>query len=419
MIFSGSHNNIIGQLEAIGTPVSIWEQVGLGSYQFISGNSLYQEILDCGIQSQIGNDIQSVLPRYILSDIKRAILSCTNEQSAQEVEVAIERHGHTRWWRFIFSPLNSEHNRRILNTCIDITEKKQLERKLATSMRRFEAVINSAYDGIITIDDKQHIKMFNKAAGEMFAIEPSDAIGMSLSKFIPARFRHDHGAHVSSFRESPTLSRPMHTRASVTGLRLDGSEFPLEVTISKIQVGPNSELTAVLRDISERAILIEELRQAASNDPLTGIYNRRYFEQQLNAERQRCQRFTHDMAIVMIDIDHFKAINDEHGHSYGDSVLKSLTKKILENIREVDIFARWGGDEFVLLLPETSLAGARIQAEKIRAAVEFDLAPVTLSMGITLSDGRTENLELLSLADRLLYSAKSQGRNLVIDNLPE
>ncbi|MBB6522765.1 sensor domain-containing diguanylate cyclase [Pseudoteredinibacter isoporae] len=414
MIFLGSHSDINKQLDAIGTPVAIWQQSDQGSYTLISANNLYQQVLDGSIERQLGKDLQTILPRYIMADIKSAIASCCDDMEAREVEVAIERHGQTCWWRFIYAPLNGPENIRVLNTCIDISEKKRLEHNLQTSMRRFEAVINTAYDGIITIDDEQNIKMFNKAAGEMFDHDPEAALGMSLTQLMPERYRGNHSGHVEGFSQSPTLSRPMHTRASVMGLRRDGSEFPLEITISKIQVGSNSEMTAVLRDISERALLIEELRQAATIDPLTGIFNRRYFSKQLKVERKRCQRFGHNMSLIMFDVDHFKSINDEHGHSEGDRLLKEISEAVGAQLRDVDIFARWGGDEFIILLPETGLHAASEVAKKISTSVSLPAFPISLSLGVVSTDGEQSSCDILDDVDSLMYTAKKAGRNQVV-----
>ncbi|MGB1238895.1 MAG: sensor domain-containing diguanylate cyclase [Pseudomonadales bacterium] len=419
MFLSGSVSEVAPQLEAIGTPVSIWEQNKKGNFTFINANNLFSQILDSNITEQLQCDLHRVLPRYIVQQVKASLLKCIRHQESAEDEIVIERHGKVRWWRFLYSPLVSSDGQvqRVLNTCIDITEKKLLERNLETSMKRFEAVINSAYDGIISVDSDQNIKLFNQAAGDMFGIDPEQAIGQPLLNLIPGRFRHNHSDYVSGFRESPVMSRPMHTRASVCGLRSDGTEFPLEITISKIRVGQLTEMTAVLRDISERAHLIEELRSAASIDPLTDIYNRRYFIQQLENEHNRCLRFQHSFSVVMFDLDNFKQINDKYGHSQGDNTLLQVVDTVTSCAREVDVFARWGGDEFIILLPETDLEGASTLAESIRVEVEQkqagEASPITLSLGVVCSDGRSDSKCVLQRVDELLYNSKKLGRNRV------
>lgn len=421
MFLTGQHSDLANQLEAIGTPVTVWEKSASNKFVFISGNTLFKQVVDADIKHLVSQDLYSVFPRYIVKQIHTSLVRCITDQKPVEDEVVIERHGLTRWWRFSFSPLISEMGDvvRVLLTGIDITDKKILEKDLETSMKRFEAVINSAYDGIITIDQDQNIKLFNEAAGEMFAFDPDTAIGTSLNDLIPGRFRMKHADYVDGFNESPVMSRPMHTRASVTGLRKDGTEFPLEVTISKIHVGKQTEMTAVLRDISERARLIEELREAASVDPLTGAYNRRFFEKQLEAERARCLRFDHQMSIVMFDLDKFKQVNDKNGHAYGDKVLLSIVNQVKSQIRDVDILARWGGDEFVILLPETPIDKAVQWAEQTRKHVEaaqkeYASHELTISMGVEETRGNEEFADLLKSVDELLYEAKKAGRNCVV-----
>lgn len=212
------------------------------------------------------------------------------------------------------------------------------------------------------------------------------------------------------------------------GLRRDGSEFPLEVTIAKINLGQTTEMTAILRDISERARLVEELKVAATTDPLTGIANRRRFDELVKLEMQRCQRFGHTMSLLLIDIDHFKQINDTYGHQQGDQAILSLVRRVAKQLREVDMLGRWGGEEFIVLLPETSLELAWASAERIRLAVESQLhqlgagteVSLTISVGISASLGPQDTVErMVRRADTALYLAKKQGRNCSRKALPD
>lgn len=212
------------------------------------------------------------------------------------------------------------------------------------------------------------------------------------------------------------------------GLRRNGSEFPLEVTIAKINLGQTTEMTAIMRDISERARLVEELKIAATTDPLTGIANRRRFNELVNTEMQRCQRFGHTMSLLLIDIDHFKQINDTFGHQQGDQAILSLVKRLGKQLREVDMLGRWGGEEFIVLLPETSLEQAWTSAERLRLAIESqrhalegDLeVSLTVSIGISTRKGSNDSVEkMVGRADAALYLAKKQGRNCCRKEEPE
>lgn len=165
----------------------------------------------------------------------------------------------------------------------------------------------------------------------------------------------------------------------------------------------------------------DEIYRLTTMDGLTQIYNRRYFDEQLDREISRSRRYERVLSLVMLDLDHFKEVNDTYGHLAGDSVLKQLASTVRTRIRREDVFARYGGEEFALLLPEINLAGARQLAEKVRKLVErqrfeFDkqVIPVTLSVGVsTLEPHHREPSELVRAADEHLFEAKSQGRNRV------
>ena len=165
----------------------------------------------------------------------------------------------------------------------------------------------------------------------------------------------------------------------------------------------------------------DEIYRLTTMDGLTQIYNRRYFDEQLDREISRSRRYERTLSLVMLDLDHFKEVNDTFGHLAGDSVLKQLASTVRTRIRREDVFARYGGEEFALLLPEITLGGARQLAEKVRKLVErqrfeFDkqVIPVTLSVGVaTLEPQHREATELVRAADERLFEAKTQGRNRV------
>ncbi|MBZ4419920.1 GGDEF domain-containing protein [Myxococcus sp. RHSTA-1-4] len=166
----------------------------------------------------------------------------------------------------------------------------------------------------------------------------------------------------------------------------------------------------------------DEIYRLTTMDGLTQIYNRRYFDEQLDREISRSRRYERVLSLVLLDIDHFKQVNDNYGHLAGDSVLKQLASTVRTKIRREDVFARYGGEEFAVLLPEVSLGGTRQLAEKVRRLVEkqrfeFDKQPipVTVSLGIaTLEPQHREPGDLVRAADEKLYEAKMAGRNRVV-----
>ncbi len=178
----------------------------------------------------------------------------------------------------------------------------------------------------------------------------------------------------------------------------------------------------LMADPAALALTTQKLRQAsdevtrlASIDPLTGLFNRRYFDTRLAAELQRARRNGEPLTLLMVDIDNFKRINDEHGHMVGDRLLRCVAERLRRGVRIFDVCARYGGDEFAILMPSSNVDTAVLVADRIRASVgghcAHGNAGVTVSIGVAHSDGREK--DLLSIADRALLEAKAMGKNMV------
>ena len=171
----------------------------------------------------------------------------------------------------------------------------------------------------------------------------------------------------------------------------------------------------------ELSCALEQIRAMATRDELTGLLNRRHMQTILEQEAARCLRGGHGYCLALIDLDHFKQINDRHGHAAGDTVLREFAQTALAVIRGADVLARWGGEEFVLMLAETRMPAALAGVERLREAIGV-LAPqhegqalkITFSAGLTESRPRETLGQTLERADKLLYRAKAEGRNRVV-----
>lgn len=172
----------------------------------------------------------------------------------------------------------------------------------------------------------------------------------------------------------------------------------------------------------ENIRLCEKLASLAVTDVVTNLFNHRYFQEQLNLEILRAQRYKHALGLVIFDIDFFKTYNDRYGHLEGDRVLKQVAWIIKQNVRQVDIICRYGGDEYVVILPFTDLNNAKFVAEKVKRAIEkMDLLNketrkiirVTVSGGVASYRGGLSREDLITLADQALYKAKGEGRNRI------
>ncbi len=195
-------------------------------------------------------------------------------------------------------------------------------------------------------------------------------------------------------------------------LNLSYEQLVMELKQEKMKV---ESLARELKDANEK------LRELVFRDGLTGLYNRRFFEELLDKELERVERYSHILSFVMMDIDHFKKINDTYGHPRGDEVLRAVADIFEKKIRKPDIAARYGGEEFALVLPETDIKGAVVLADRLRHLVEelkikeeIKIIRVTISVGITMYDpkkGRRSKEEIMEAADKALYNSKQTGRN--------
>jgi two-component system cell cycle response regulator len=204
-------------------------------------------------------------------------------------------------------------------------------------------------------------------------------------------------------------------------------------TIAKLVLSPKGAgdpqdariLEVIARELGgplRMAMLVEEAQHAATTDPLTGIMNRRAMLAALDVEQSRSERHGYPMSLLLLDVDHFKAINDERGHAMGDQVLAALGRLLAREVRKTDFVGRWGGEEFVVVFSGSNDAGARIGAERIRSAVERmellddkgQLVSVRVSIGIACLEVNDTAEILIDRADRAMYQAKSTGRNRVV-----
>lgn len=216
--------------------------------------------------------------------------------------------------------------------------------------------------------------------------------------------------------------------ATVRALRGDGSTIWVELSSRLIGNGIDGQpgdRAVILRDVTERKALEDELRSMAMKDGLTGLANRRAFDEALAANWSRTVRDRTKMSLLMVDIDHFKAFNDDYGHQTGDDALRAVSKALsTSTLRNSDIVARYGGEEIALILPNTDGECASIVAERVRSTVEALAIPqstrigghVTVSIGAATAVARTGGSaemphSLLAAADRALYQAKADGRN--------
>jgi diguanylate cyclase (GGDEF)-like protein len=219
------------------------------------------------------------------------------------------------------------------------------------------------------------------------------------------------------YRTDSFLAVPLVGNGGVLGVvaftdRRDGAPFSQDDLAALRLMADPAALALTTQKLRQAA---DEVTRLASIDPLTGLFNRRYFDSRLEAELQRARRNGEPLTLLMVDIDNFKRINDDHGHMVGDRLLRCVAERLRRGVRIFDVCARYGGDEFAILMPSSNVDTAVLVADRIRASVgghcAHGAAGVTVSIGVAHSDGREQ--ELLSIADRALLEAKAMGKNMV------
>jgi diguanylate cyclase (GGDEF)-like protein/PAS domain S-box-containing protein len=319
--------------------------------------------------------------------------------------------------------LLSEGNREIgtIGFFTDISVRKALLERFLESEERFRGIFESARDAMVSVGEQGQILMANQSAQEMLGYLEGELPGMEAIRLFPARLADFwrelvlYASRMEPGHERRNIEMSVATKRSV--------EVPVQVTLAEKTVRGQRILTAIFRDISDRKALEEELRLQSITDPLTGLYNRRHFLSLAEVERERAQRHRTPFSILLIDVDRFKQYNDAHGHGEGDVVLKALGDAIRGNFRTIDTGFRYGGEEFLVLLPDTASEGAVVSAERLRArfsGIPFRPRPdggirtVTLSIGAAEYRRERSVGDLVRAADQAMYSAKNAGRNRTV-----
>jgi diguanylate cyclase (GGDEF)-like protein/PAS domain S-box-containing protein len=301
----------------------------------------------------------------------------------------------------------------------DVTASKQAEEALKESEEQFRSIQESALDAIVTMNATGIITSWNPQAEVIFGWTRDEAVGRPLAEtVIPPQHRGAHRRGLERFFETGE-GRVVNTRAEVTAVHRDGREFPVELAVVPLYRGDSVSFCAFVRDISERKKAEETIRHLAYHDVLTGLPNRVLFEERLRLGLAQARRRREKIAVMFLDLDRFKLVNDTVGHTGGDQLLQAVAEELSETIREGDTVARVGGDEFTFLLPgieraeDATVAAERIlrrvRQPKIVAGQEFRM---TTSIGITVfpQDGNTADV-LMRNADTAMYRAKERGRD--------
>jgi diguanylate cyclase (GGDEF)-like protein/PAS domain S-box-containing protein len=296
---------------------------------------------------------------------------------------------------------------------------KTAEEALRESGERIRAITNSANDAIIMMDNNGNISYWNPAAQRILGYTREEVIGKNLHKLImPERFMP---AHLAAFPEFQKTGRgnAIGKTLELAARRKDGQEIEVELSLSAVKIEKEWHSVGILQDITERKKTEKQMQHLATHDLLTDLPSIRLARDRLSVAVNLARRYKKALALMFVDLDGFKAVNDTLGHDAGDYVLNQVAQRMLSCVRETDTVARFGGDEFLIIATEINAPeNAAHIAEKVIQLISQPFiyngqqAIVGASIGIALFPDHGEDMDqLIRQADQAMYSVKNAGKN--------
>lgn len=410
-------------LDYIGIPAFVIDVVSTDDFRLAAINGHHEKMTGMIHGEIAGRSVDELLSPEMAASVKARYRHCVDSKAATQYQEMLELPAGRTYWQTSLVPFFDKAGAvtRLLGTANEISDQVHLELEARYQSTVMSAYLDESTDGILVVDANNRIKTWNRRFLELWTIPEAimaaeDGEG-ALQAVIdqvkdPVSFAHRIRELYASLDEAEQ------------GTLVEMKDGRILERYSRGLLGPEGVCWGRIwfyRDVTELQRLNEELRQLSRTDPLTGIPNRRVFTELLEEEYSRARRYGHALSVLMLDLDHFKAVNDSYGHAVGDRVIRTFTQTVKPEVRASDCFARMGGEEFALLLPQSDLSSARQLARRLcqaMSAIRFDSSrgefSVTVSIGVATLSAQDYSAEhLLNRADRCLYAAKSEGRNRV------
>ena len=391
-----------------------------GNYTY--ANQLFLDMVGLPLAELVGKQDSDLFEEKTCKALQKNDKKVLDKGSTIEVEQTIlfKANSKTRIYMSVKKPLRNRSGKitGLFGISTDITKRKRLEISAHEQKDFLDAILNNV-DAIILMKDRNRVVRYaNSFAADLFNLKQNDIIGKKDSELMSQEVADNLwqlDQEVFDTNEKQTAEELLPNLAGELKHYLT-TKIPF-----KLKDGTATSIS-YSTDVTELILLKEKLLRQSITDSLTGLYNRRYFNDQCRREFSRCKRSRSAMSIIVIDIDWFKSINDKFGHPVGDIVLREVSKIYKSCLRKENILCRIGGEEFAILLSDTDHESAAILAERIRKTQE-DKAIVnklkvaikpTISLGVSALQEKDKTFEdILKRADKALYQAKTDGRNRV------
>ncbi len=372
----------------------------------------------------LGQKISNIIPQGFAERLVTDATRSVAEALAQEIGTGIELSGRRKDGsefpiEIMLSPLDTAEGILVTAAIRDISVRKAAEKHVAQMEGRYRGLLEAAPDAMVVVNQAGEIVLLNVQTEKQFGYSRDELLGQKITNIIPQGFA-ERLVTDATRSVAEALAQEIGTGIELSGRRKDGSEFPIEIMLSPLDTAEGILVTAAIRDISVHIRNEAKLLELARFDLLTGLPNRAVFADAVQKAIAWARRGGPSFAVLYLDLDYFKDVNDTLGHPIGDELLKGVANRLKENVRETDTVARFGGDEFAILGTEMKdPAGAGVLAagllesfskpfsvgdNQIRSSASVGIA----IYGVDATDAET----LLSRADVALYRSKEEGRGI-------
>ena len=402
---------------------AILANAGVGIYivqksKFVYVSELYQKITGYTDKELIGTDSLNNIHPEDREKVRNNAIKCLKRERFDAYEYRfIKKSGELMWVLETVTPIIYKGGRATLGSFMNITERKRMEEALRENEEKYRSILENIQEGYFEVDLAGNYTFFNDSLCQIHGYPREELMDMNNRRYTDKE---------EAKKVYKAFNRVYKTGAPSEGfdwlmVRKDGSQRYIEASASlqKDSSDKPNGFKGVIRDITERKLIEQELNHMATHDALTGLPNRLLFCQLLNHAIQSAQRNKKQLAVLFVDLDRFKIINDSLGHEAGDKLLQEIAQRFKHLLRAVDIVSRLGGDEFIILIEEvTELNQVANLAHKILTTAIQPMVlmgeecRVTASIGVSIypSDGLDEQ-SLMKNADIAMYFAKEAGKN--------